>query len=66
MPPKAGNKKNADNSEAQFMRAARFGRVKNTLQMGFGTFTLFSYNITLQYRFGSNVPFAVFHCCLPI
>jgi hypothetical protein len=38
MPPKAGAKKNAaDNADAQLMRAARFGRVKNTLQMGFGT-----------------------------
>jgi hypothetical protein len=38
MPPKANAKKNAvDTAEAQLVRAARFGRVKNTLQMGFGT-----------------------------
>lgn len=37
MPPKGANKKGNDAAEAQLIRAARFGRVKNTLQMGFGT-----------------------------
>ena len=36
MPPKKKN--NAADEEAKFMRAARFGRVKNTLSMGFGAF----------------------------
>lgn len=34
MPPK---KKNQDADDLGAMRAARFGRVKNTLSMGFGT-----------------------------
>jgi hypothetical protein len=34
MPPK---KKNAGNDDTGAMQAARFGRVKNTLTMGFGT-----------------------------
>ncbi len=33
MPPK---KKNVVDEDAEFMKAARFGRVKNTLAMGFG------------------------------
>lgn len=34
MPPK-NKKKGADDGDAKFMRAARFGRVKNDLKMGF-------------------------------
>lgn len=34
MPPK---KKKGDDEDLGAMRAARFGRVKNTLSMGFGT-----------------------------
>ena len=34
MPPKS-KKKDADVSDDKFMRAARFGRVKNDLKMGF-------------------------------
>jgi hypothetical protein len=45
MPPK---KKNVVDEDAEFMKAARFGRVKNTLSMGFGE--LF-------------VVFVVFVCC---
>jgi hypothetical protein len=37
MPPK--NNKKKDDGDAQMMRAARFGRVKNTLQMGFGKYS---------------------------
>jgi len=37
MPPK---KKNQDGDDLGAMRAARFGRVKNTLTMGFGTFSV--------------------------
>ena len=33
MPPKA-KKKDADSADDKFMRAARFGRVKNDLKMG--------------------------------
>jgi hypothetical protein len=33
MPPK--NKKKQDDDETSLMKAARFGRVKNTLSMGF-------------------------------
>lgn len=36
MPPKAGGKKGQDAADLGLMRAARFGRVKNTLSMGFG------------------------------
>ena len=35
MPPK--KKKGADDEGLGLMRAARFGRVRNTLSMGFGT-----------------------------
>lgn len=39
MPPK-GKKKGGETEELGAMRAARFGRVKNTLSMGFGTFVV--------------------------
>lgn len=35
MPPKNKKNKDAEESDDKFMRAARFGRVKNDLKMGF-------------------------------
>ena len=44
MPPK--NKKKENDDDAKFMRAARFGRVKNDLKMG-ETFTFIIFHISL-------------------
>jgi hypothetical protein len=49
MPPKKKN--NAADEEAKFMRAARFGRVKNTLSMGFGALYRVTFDILSWYKY---------------